>query len=198
MKIADAQGELRSAFMGGFVGQLVSALIWTVSALLSLWLSPQIGKLALFLGGTLIFPLTLLGLRLIGHTEKLSPENSLNQLAAQIAMTVPVGFLLVWAASLARESWFYPAAMIVVGAHYFPFVFLYGMKHFAILGGLMCGTAMLIGVYLRESFTLGAWISIVLFVVFALIGRWRVLTEESRRALGHDPSVGYQPIQGAN
>lgn len=197
MKIADAQGELRSAFMGGFVGQLVSALIWTVSALFSLWLSPQIGKLTLFLGGMLIFPLTLLGLRWIGRTEKLSPENSLNQLAAQVAMTVPVGFLLVWAASLAHESWFYPAAMIVVGAHYFPFVFLYGMKHFAILGGLMCGAAVLIALYLRQPFTLGAWISIALFVTFALIGRWSVLNEENHRTLGRQQGAGYQPIQGA-
>ena len=144
-----------------------------------------------------IFPLTVLGLRLIGRTKKLSSENSLNQLAAQVAMTVPVGFLLVWAASLAHESWFYPAAMIVVGAHYFPFVFLYGMKHFAILGGLMCGAAMLIALYLREPFTLGAWISIALFIVFALIGRWSVLNEESRRTLGRDRSLDYQPIQGA-
>jgi hypothetical protein len=42
----------------------------------------------------------------------------------------------VWsyrAAALYRETWFFPAAMIVIGAHYLPFITLYGMKMFGIL-----------------------------------------------------------------
>ncbi len=35
---------------------------------------------------------------------------------------------LVAAATLYRLGWFYPAFMIVLGAHYFPFAFLYGLR----------------------------------------------------------------------
>ena len=31
------------------------------------------------------------------------------------------------AAALHRPSWFFPACLVIVGAHYLPFVFLYGM-----------------------------------------------------------------------
>ena len=73
------------------------------------------------------FPLTQVVLRTIGRRPTLSPDNTLGQLATQIAFTVPMNFLLVAAATLYRENWFYPASMIVVGAHYLPFIFLYGM-----------------------------------------------------------------------
>ena len=72
MLISEAQREVRTVYLGGFVGQLVSALIW-----------------------------------------------------------------LAGAAALHKPGWFYPASMIIVGAHYLPFVFLYGMKTFAVLAAAL-------------------------------------------------------------
>jgi hypothetical protein len=37
MTVADAQREVRTVFLGGSVGQLVSAAIWLLSAGLSTW-----------------------------------------------------------------------------------------------------------------------------------------------------------------
>ncbi len=37
MRIDDAQRDIRQAFLGGFVGQLVSAVLWLVSAALGTW-----------------------------------------------------------------------------------------------------------------------------------------------------------------
>ncbi len=37
MHISQAQREMRSAFLGGFVGQLVSAVLWGIAAALATW-----------------------------------------------------------------------------------------------------------------------------------------------------------------
>lgn len=75
----------------------------------------------LFFGSMAIFPLTQVSVRLMGRPGKVAHENRLWGLGAQSAFTVPLNFLLVGAATLYRESWFFPAAMIVVGSHYLPF-----------------------------------------------------------------------------
>ena len=170
MIIRDAQVEIRTVFLGGFAGQLVSGLLWLGSAALSTWVAPNYGMLGLFLGGMFIFPLTQLTLRLMGRSPRLSPGNPLNQLAMQIAFTVPVGFLLVGAATLAHQDWFYPAAMIVVGAHYLPFCFLYGMWQFAILGGLMIGGGVLFGLYVPVAFSTGGWVTGLMLLAAAVAG----------------------------
>ncbi len=170
MIIRDAQHEIRTIFLGGFAGQLVSGILWLGSAALSTWVAPTYGMLGLFLGGMFIFPLTQLTLRLMGRSTKLSPENPLNQLAMQIAFTVPINFLLVGAAALANINWFYPAAMIAVGAHYLPFCFLYGMWQFGILAGLMISGGFLFAQYLPVEFSTGGWVTGILLLAAAFVG----------------------------
>jgi len=179
MNIREAQREMRHVFLGGFAGQLVSGILWLASAALSTWAAPKYGMLGLFLGGMFIFPLTQLTLRLMGRSAKLSPENPLNQLAMQIAFTVPINFILVGAATLAHLEWFYPAAMIVVGAHYLPFCFLYGMWQFAVLGGLMIGGGVLFGQYLPVGFSTGGWVTGVLLLVASVMGLLIVRLEQN-------------------
>src|SRR5688500_12958240 len=41
MLIADAQRDVRSTFLGGSVGQLVSAVLWAASAALATWGRPR-------------------------------------------------------------------------------------------------------------------------------------------------------------
>ncbi len=48
MNILEAQREMRSAFLGGFAGQLVSGLIWLIAAALGTWVSPGWYGRALF------------------------------------------------------------------------------------------------------------------------------------------------------
>jgi hypothetical protein len=80
------------------------------------------------LGGVFIFPLTQLGLRLMGRPASVRPKNPLNGLAMQVAFTVPLAIPVIGAAALYNVNWFYPAFMIILGAHYLPFIFLYGMR----------------------------------------------------------------------
>jgi len=56
--LSEAQKEMRSAFLGGFAGQLVAGLIWVASAAMSVFSKPQHGMLFLFFGCMGIFPLT--------------------------------------------------------------------------------------------------------------------------------------------
>ncbi len=170
MNLGDAQREIRTAYLGGFAGQLVSGILWLASAALSTWAAPKYGMLGLFLGGMLIFPITQLALRLLRRSPRISPVNPLNQLAMQIAFTVPISFLLVGAATLAHLDWFYPAAMIAVGAHYLPFCFLYGMWQFGILSGLMVCGGVLFGQYLPVGFAAGGWVTGFLLLAAAAAG----------------------------
>jgi hypothetical protein len=69
--------------------------------------------------------------------------------------TVPLSFLLVGAATLYREAWFFPAAMIVVGSHYLPFITLYGMRMFGVLAALLVIAGAGLAMYGPEVFGLG-------------------------------------------
>ena len=178
MSITESQHEMRSAFLGGFAGQLVSGIIWLIAAALGMLLKPSAGMAALFFGSMGIFPLTQLVVRLMGRPGKVSPENGLWKLGSQVAFTVPLNFLLVGAATLYRAEWFFPAAMVVVGSHYLPFITLYGMKFFGILAGLLIVCGAMLALYGPQIFSLGGWITGVLLIVFAFIGRSLVLKEE--------------------
>lgn len=179
MSLREAQGEMRSAFLGGFAGQLVSGLIWLTASGISVASSPFIGMGFLFFGSMFIFPLTQLFLRLLGRSGKVSDKNGLWTLGSQIAFTVPINFLLVWAIILDRQTWFFPAAMIIVGAHYLPFITLYGMKIFGFLAVLLVMGGTGLALYGPAVFSLGGWITGCVLILFAFIGRGIVLKEES-------------------
>ena len=115
MLISDAQRESRTVYLGGFVGSLVSALIWFASAAVATFVDPRTGFWTLAIGGAAIFPLTQGLLLLSGRRASLSPENPLRYLAMQIAFTVPLVLPVAGAATLHRLGWFYPACMIIVG-----------------------------------------------------------------------------------
>jgi hypothetical protein len=170
MIVEDAQRDVRSVFMGGLVGQLVSGVLWLLSAGISTWVSTRSGIAVLCLGGVLIYPVTVLVLRMMGRSTALRANNPLSDLAMQISFTIPLGLPLVGAATLYHLNWFYPATMIVVGAHYLPFVFLYGMRHFAALCGLMVGGGLMIGLYVNDTFSLGGWLTGATLVLFGIVG----------------------------
>ncbi|MDP3387567.1 MAG: hypothetical protein Q8S24_10050 [Eubacteriales bacterium] len=176
--LSDAQREMRSAFLGGFAGQLVSGVIWLLAAVISTISTPTYGMIFLFFGCMSIFPLTQLTLRMMGRSAKVSKGNGLWELGSQIAFTVPLNFLLVGAIIHYRQIWFFPAAMIVVGTHYLPFITLYGMKMFGILAGLLILIGTGLAMYGPPVFSLGGWVTGIILIVFAILGRSVVLKEE--------------------
>jgi hypothetical protein len=147
MEIRTAQRDVQRTFLGGFPGQLVSGGVWLLSAAAATWLSPKAAILVLVLAGTVIFPLTQMLLRLMGRPASLPKGHPMNALAMQVAFTLPLSFPLIFAATVHHLPWFYPAFMIALGAHYLPFVFLYGMPQFAALAAVLVAAGMILGMY---------------------------------------------------
>lgn len=103
----------------------------------------------------------------------------MNALGMQVAFTLPLNFPLIFAATIHRHNWFYPALMIALGAHYLPFIFLYGMWQFGVLTALLVGSGLVIGLYLPGSFVLGGWVTAVMLLVFAFVGRSVAVADKS-------------------
>ena len=179
MQVADAQREVRTTYRGGLAGQLVSGGIWLASAAIATWGSRSLAILVLLVGGFLIFPLTRLALRLAGRPAGTPPGNPLNALAVQVAFTVPLALPIVLALAAHEPRWFYPSLMIVVGAHYLPFAFLYGMRAFLALGGVLVAAGFALGPWGTAPFAAGGWFTGVALVAFALVG-WRSVVAEER------------------
>jgi hypothetical protein len=169
MLIADAQRDSRTVYLGGFVGQLVSSIVWFASAVVASLVDPVVGFWTLAVGGATIFPLTQALLRISGRPASLAPGNPLRGLAMQIAFTVPINLPLAGAAALYQRGWFYPACLIIVGAHYLPFVFLYGMKTFAALAAALVSAGFAIGMMAPGRVVLGGWAGSVILFAFALM-----------------------------
>lgn len=183
MQIADGQYDVRTVFAGGFAGQLVSGSVWLASAAAGTWGSVHAAILILVFGGMLIFPLTQLLLRALGRTASLPKGHPMNALAMQVAFALPLTFPLIYGVTVHHLYWFYPAFMVAVGAHYLPFVFLYGMPQFGVLSGILTTAGVLIGMYAHEPFALGGWMTGVVLVLFAFVGRGVTVAEQRRKTI---------------
>jgi hypothetical protein len=117
----------------------VSGLLWLLSAGLAVWRGPRAAVITLVAGGFFIFPVTELLRRVVGGKTSLSADNSLRDLGMQVAFVLPLSMPLLLPVSLYRLTWFYPGLMVLLGAHYLPFVFLYGMRILGVLGAALIG-----------------------------------------------------------
>jgi hypothetical protein len=171
MEVSAAQRDVRTMYLGGFPGQLVSGILWLSSAALATWGSRALGVWALVLGGAMTFPLAQLVLRAMGRPASLPKGHPMIGLAMQIAFTIPLSLPLVAAASHVHEGWFYPSLMIIVGVHYLPFVFLYGMPMFGALAGLLLTEALVLAHLEAAPFATGGWVTGVTLLAFAFLGR---------------------------
>ena len=171
MLVKEAQQEVRTVYVGGFFGQLVAATLWLISAALATWASPRAAIVELVLGGFFIFPITQLSLRLSGRPASLRKENPLGHLAMQLAFTLPLSMLLLFPVTAFHVQWFYPGLMILLGAHYLPFTFLYGMPMFFVLGSILVGSGVGIAELLPTQFSPGGWFAGFTLLIFAFIGR---------------------------
>lgn len=100
----------------------------------------------------------------------------------QTAFALGASMLLLVPVTEFRLNLFYPALMILVGAHYFPFASLYGMRMFIPLGAILVSCGIVLVYYFPGSFSLGAWIAGLTLFVFAWIGRITVQREARGKA----------------
>jgi len=171
LDIEDAQREVRSVYVGGFWGQLVSSVVWLVSATLGTWVTPKASVLTVVIGGFFIFLLTQMLLRLSGRRASLSRENPFHSLAMQVAFVLPFSMLLLVPVGQYRLNLFFPALTVLLGAHYLPFAFLYGMRMFLFLAGILIAVGVVIALWFSGTFSLAAWVAGLVLFAFAWIGR---------------------------
>ena len=177
MDIKDAQREVRVAYMGGFWGQLVSSVIWLAAAAVGTWVTPKASILTVVIGGFFIFPLTTMLLRLSGRAP-VSKENPLTNLGMQVAFVLPPSMLLLIPVGLYKLNLFFPALLILLGAHYLPFATMYGMRMFLALAGVLMVAGVVIGNWFAGPFSLGAWVGGMVLFIFAWILRAIAAGEE--------------------
>jgi len=186
MDVQDAQREVRSVYVGGFWGQLVSSVIWLVSAALGTWVTPKASILTVVIGGFFIFPLTQMLLRLSGRRASVSRENQLNSLGMQVAFVLPFSMLLLVPVGHYDLNLFFPALLVLLGAHYLPFASLYGMRMFLFLAGILIAISVVVARYFSGMFSVGAWSGGLALFVFAWIGR-SIATGEAFPASTNSP-----------
>jgi len=181
MTIAEAQADVRRIYRGGYTGPLVSAGVWAAANTIYFVVSPGAAMAALFFGGMLIFPLSALILKVTTSASALPKGHPSTALAIQSAFTVPLGLLVAVALGSYAPELFFPASLIIVGAHYLVFISLYGMKAFAILAGalVLLGTIAIFAV--PRLGPVSGWIGAGVFAVFVPILYRREGVSEFRR-----------------
>ena len=182
MEIQDAQRELRSVYLGGFWGQLVSSVIWLVSAALGTWVTPKASILMVVIGGFFIFPLTQMLIRLSGSRASVSKENQFHYLGMQVAFVLPFSMLLLVPVGHYDLNLFFPALMVLLGAHYLPFATLYGMRVFLFLAGILIAAGVVIALYFGKTFSFGAWVAGLALFAFAWVARFIAIGEAKTQA----------------
>lgn len=173
ISVRQAQADVRRVYRGGQFGPLVSAVLWLAAAITGDLFSGSAGVAVLFFGGMLIFPVSTLALKLAGGPAALPRGHPMVGLATQAALTVPFGMLVAILLYTQRPEWFFPAALVLVGAHYLPFVHLYGMADFAVAAVVMIGTGMLLVLTEQSSFSIGGYLGALILLAFAVLCRAR-------------------------
>lgn len=168
MTILEAQQDVRRVYRNGVPGSVISALPWLASAACATWVNERTAILVLVFGGMLIFPTLLAVLKLLGGPAGLPKGHPMDQLGMQVALVAPLTMPVAGAAALYRLDWFYPAFMVLIGAHYLPFAFLYGMKEFAVVAYAMVAGGVMLGLYGPREFAFGGWINGAALVALAV------------------------------
>ena len=169
MEIAAAQADVRRIYSGGWGGPAVSALVWLAAALTADLVGVAAGAAVLFVAGAvLIFPANLLLNRLLSGRSDLPAGHPMRPLAVQTAATMAVVLLSLWLLSSAVPGPFFALAMVVVGAHYFPFAHLYGDPAFAVAGAVQCAAGLVLLMTAGPD-TLGGYVMAGLLALMAVV-----------------------------
>lgn len=137
MIIENAQQEMRHAYFGGAPGMLVSAAVWLAAGMVAMLDSPQRAVWALFAGGMLIHPLSIVVNKMLGRPGVHAKGNPLGGLAMATTFWMILCLPLAYAASLVRIEWFFPAMLLVIGGRYLTFSTLYGSRVYWICGAVL-------------------------------------------------------------
>jgi hypothetical protein len=182
MTIADAQADLRRAYVGGGPGLIVSGLFWLAAAAVQASYGTETAYLVLFFTGTLIFPSAILVRSMIFRRERERADNPLGRTALESTIAMIAGLVLAWLVLRIRPDWAFPFAAIAVGTHFFAFRTAYGDWRFWLLGAALTAIG---AVELLDIVLLGKALPLVVGATEILFGLWLAsddVRNQSRRS----------------
>ena len=147
---------------------LVSGLAWLVAdAAWYIW-GGFYAFVAIFVGGVLIFPLSLLIARLF-RAPSAAKENPLKMLGFETSFPLFAGLLIAFGLLPISEPFAFAALALAVGARYFAFATLYDDRFYWILGGaiFLIGTAFAI-----KSDLIPVHVTLVIGSIELIFGAW--------------------------
>ena len=167
--MSDQHMEFRRCHLGGAVYLTVEGLLWLIAATLGAVGRVPAAMLLLLLGGMFIYPIATACSRLI-KLPRPRGSNRLGVLSAWVALTIPLGLPLVFmATSAGREHLFFPAFSVLVGAHWLPFSYIYSMRSFIALAGVLVLVGVLFGFIITQSFSACGFVAGGVLLLFAII-----------------------------
>jgi hypothetical protein len=144
MTTAEAQRDMRIAYLSGAPGMFASALAWAVAGVIALQASTTNAVWALFVGGMLIHPAGVLLCKALGRTGKHNKSNPLAALAAENTVWLIFSLPVAYAVSIANIQWFFPAMLLIIGGRFFTFHSVYGLRTYWVCGGVLALAAYLL------------------------------------------------------
>jgi hypothetical protein len=164
--MADAQREMRFAYYGGAPGMLTSAAVWLVAGIVSVVASPARAVWALFIGGMLIHPVSVLLTKAIGRPGKHSASNPLGSLALATTFWMILMLPLAFGVSRLRIEWFFPAMLFIIGGRYLTFSTVFGTRIYWFCGAALALAGLALG-RASASPELGAFSGAAIEALFA-------------------------------
>jgi hypothetical protein len=184
MEIQTAQAELRSAYLLGGPGAVVSGVVWLLAGIAASIHGVTFGFTMLFFGGMLIFPISALLVRFVFRRPALRPGNPGGITVIETVFPMIAGFLAAWLMLPHRPEFVFPLAAIAVGAHYFGFRTAYGARVYWLLGGVMCTVGLAAIFVVRMAPGTVAFVIAGIEVAFGLAFTWQSLRPSSTVSAG--------------
>jgi len=165
----DFSTQLRKTYLGAAPHTLFTGLVWVASGFLAENLSKHQAIAFFIIAGTFVFPGGELVRKLLKAPNVMAKENKLPLLFMLLAFTIPLSYPLIYMACKTNVNFFFPAFSILVGAHYLPFIYGYGMKTFGIVAALLITNGILNGIIYPTDFSTSGYITGSILIAFAFI-----------------------------
>lgn len=141
---------------------------------------------ALFIGGALIYPVSVAMDKLLGCRGKHDSANPMGSLALASTFWLIFCLPITYVVSTVNISWFFPSMLLVIGGRYLTFAVIFGLRIYWVLGLSLVGAAYFL-VKSGSSPTLGAFVGSViefLFSVFIFILAIKAKSNQGHESIG--------------
>jgi hypothetical protein len=161
--------QMRITYLAAVPHTLFTALVWLASGIINQLISQKAAIITFIVGGSFIFLGGELLKKLFHAPNLVSADNQLPKFFTLLAFTVPLSYPLIYLICISNLNLFYPAFMILIGAHYLPFVYGYGMKTFAVLSLLLVMLGTWFSLFNPVPFSTPAFATALILVAFAIL-----------------------------